>query len=327
VSAPEYRCDPITGRLVILAPDRARRPGAEIREAPLHTSAEQCPFCEGKESETPPESFAVRGDSAPDSPGWQVRFLPNMFPAVRDDLAIPHSPHAGVGLHEVVVEAPRHTSSLTGESPEQARIVFRAYRDRLRRLRRLGRFPCVHLFHNAGHGGGASQEHVHSQLIATPFVPDRLREELAGAATFAKAHACDPWTWQIRTETETGVRIVAQTPRFTAWCPYASRFAHEVWIAPNRPTPHFDDADDAEVAELADLFRDLLLRIETRLGPAYNYYLHTAPWSGFGAETRAFCWHWEITPRTGGIAGWEVGTGMFLNPTSPESAAETLRRS
>ena len=346
---PEYRRNPITGWWVVVAPDRASKPEGGEAEAPLRTPKEECPFCEGKESRTPPESFAVRGKTSANGAGWKVRCVPNRFPAMRSDVAVPiHSSEpdaqardisglalacvsgsevvdrlSGWGVHEVVVESPRHVGSLFDEPLEHAETVALAYRDRWRKLSKQANVAAGLLFHNSGRGGGASQEHLHSQIMATPFVPPFLQLELDGAERFHAEHGVDPWGSMISEEKKVGIRVVAETDSFLAWCPSMGRLAYEIWLAPKKRQSRFEDCDDATAKELGGLLRDLVGRIETRLGPSFNYYLHSAPFDG--KDRPSFRWHWEIVPRLAGIAGWELGAGMFLNTTPPEVAAEKLR--
>ena len=164
----------------------------------------------------------------------------------------------------------------------------------------------------------------------TPFVPPFLQLELDGAERFHAEHGIDPWGWMIEEEKKLDARVVAETESFLAWCPSMGRLAYEIWLAPKTMQSRFEDCDDETARELGRLLRDLVGRIETRLGPAFNYYLHSAPFDrgtvGRPATTNlSFRWHWEVVPRLAGIAGWELGTGMFINTTPPEMAAEKLR--
>jgi UDPglucose--hexose-1-phosphate uridylyltransferase len=340
---PEYRRNPITGWWVIVAPDRATKPESGEAEQPLKTPVAQCPFCEGKEAETPPESFAVRPNSLPDKPGWQVRCVPNQFPVVRTNIVAEvhnvaetqsriSSPPSlriaadetlpGWGVHEVIVESPRHIGSLVDESNEHAETVALAYRDRLRLLAKQTNIKAATLFHNSGRGGGASQEHLHSQLVGTPFIPPTLQTELDGAERFFAEHGIDPWGATIEAERKASVRVVAETNSYYVWCPWAGRMAYEMWLAPKKPAARFEDCNDAETREFGVLLRGLIEKTERLLGPAFNYVLHTSP---FDQNPKSFRWHLEITPRLAGIAGWELGTNVFINTTPPETAAERLR--
>jgi UDPglucose--hexose-1-phosphate uridylyltransferase len=181
---------------------------------------------------------------------------------------------------------------------------------------------CATLFHNSGRGGGASQEHVHSQLVGTPFVPPNLKLELDGAARFFSEHGVDPWGAMIDEERRAAVRVVAETDSYFVWCPSSGRMAYEMWLAPKKPASRFEECSDAETREFGALLRDLVERIERLLGPAFNYFLHSAP---FGENPKSFRWHWEFIPRLAGIAGWELGANVFINTVAPEAAAKKLR--
>lgn len=333
---PEYRQNQITGWWVVVSPDRAEKPDSAEAETPLRTPIEECPFCEGKEGGTPPESFAVRDGTPPNSPGWKIRCVPNRFPAVRTDVdsvafrSAKGRPFAertatlpGWGVHEVVVESPRHVGSLSELPVEHAEVVALAYRDRWRMLSKQPTVVSGLLFHNSGRNGGASQEHVHSQIVGTPFIPPVLEAELEGAERFHAEHGSDPWGWMMRDALRSGERVVVETESFFVWCPQAGRFAYEMWLAPKERQTRFEDCSDLVAMELGRLLRDLGSRIETRLGPSFNYYLHSAPFDG--KDRPSFRWHWEIVPRLAGIAGWELGAGMFLNTVPPEMAAAKLR--
>lgn len=345
IPEPEYRRNPITGWWVIVAPDRATKPESGEAEQPLKTPVGQCPFCEGKEAETPPESFAVRPEGRPNGPGWRLRCVPNQFPAVRKNISAEATDVAatqtkmnaspslklsaneslpGWGVHEVIVESPRHVGSIVDEPREHAELVALGYRDRLRLLSTETNVLSATLFHNSGLGGGASQEHLHSQLVGTPFVPPTLQLELDGAERFFAENGVDPWGAMIDAERKAGVRVVAETDSFFVWCPWAGRMAYEMWLAPKKPASRFEDCSDVEAREFGALLRDLVERIERLLGPAFNYVLHTSP---FDRNPNSFRWHLEMTPRLAGIAGWELGTNVFINTLGPETAAERLKMS
>ena len=343
LAEPQYRRNPITGWWVVVAPDRSAKPESGEREQPLRTPIARCPFCEGKENETPPESFVVRPHGPPNGPGWQVRFVRNRFPIVRTNLSVDENAIANIqagisepgsnlvggseqlpgwGIHEVVVESPRHVGTIIDEPPLHAETLALAYRDRLRLLAKEPNVISATLFHNSGRGGGASQEHVHSQLVGTPFIPPSLQLELDGAERFHAGHGVDPWGAMIDDERKDGRRVVFETENYLAWCPWAGRVAYEMWLAPKQRTARFEDSTDAEAREFGADLRTLIEKIERLLGPAFNYYLHSAP---FGTNSESFRWHLEFTPRLAGIAGWELGTGMFINTVPPEDAAAKLR--
>jgi UDPglucose--hexose-1-phosphate uridylyltransferase len=325
----EFRQDPLSRHWVIVGGQRAERPN-EFVEASTRATGLKCPFCAGHEEETPAAIATYAGNG---NGHWLVRVVPNKFPAVTPDAAAPNgspalaaatAPAPAFGRHEVIVESPRHVGSLSELTDEEAETTFSAYRDRLRHLKAEGRFRYVQIFKNFGPAAGASLEHVHSQLLALPDVPEVVQRELASCDEFFRAQRRPLMLELLDQEISATKRVVAQTDRFVALCPYASRFPYEVWIAPRRHSPRFEDTQDSELGELSRLARDIVGRIERASGQrAYNYFLHTQPF-----DTPAYDhyhWHIEIIPRLIKVAGFEWGTGWFINPYPPEAAAEHLR--
>jgi UDPglucose--hexose-1-phosphate uridylyltransferase len=329
---PEYRQDRLSRRWVIIGGDRASRPN-EFVEASVRQSSLPCPFCAGHEEETPE---AVATYPANGKGGWLVRVVPNKYPAVSADLAPcptcqPLSADSaqdampGFGRHEVIIESPRHVASLSDLTPQEAEAVFAAYRDRLEQLKAEGRYQYVQIFKNVGSAAGASLEHVHSQLVALPGVPEALQQELIVSADHFERHRTSLLSEVVAEELAAAARIVAESKRFVAWCPYASRVPYEICVAPRGHQPRFEDAKPGELGELSRLMHDLIGRIERAAGQsAYNYFLHTAPF-----DTPApghYHWHIEILPRLTKLGGFEWGTGCYINPLLPEAAAEHLRK-
>lgn len=326
---PEFRRDLLSGEWVIVASDRSQRPNADVTTP--HRPGE-CPFCEGFEAETPAEVFALRGDSLPNTRGWRVRVVPNKYPAVAPLPNVSHTPSAdsperfaGVGRHEVVIETPRHEWSISGQTDSAIGDVFLVYRDRLRAVAAEdARLAYAILFKNAGRFAGASQEHAHAQLIAMPFVPPRIANEWAVAKSHYDANGQAMLLEVIDFERSTGSRVLFETTHFFAWCPFASRFPYEVWLAPKSPAHRYEDCPDSWRDELGSAVGRILRGIEAiAKNPAYNYVLHTAALRG--SIDASFVWHWEFYPRLAGIAGFELGGGMFLSTVSAEFAAEKLR--
>jgi UDPglucose--hexose-1-phosphate uridylyltransferase len=320
---PQLRHDSITGRPVIIAPERAARP-TELEDAGRLAHHAECPFCDGHEAETPPEVYALRStDSEANGSGWRVRVIPNRFPAVEkgtgtfsgaEKVPVPFS--TAYGVHEVVVECPPHESSLGEMSIEQVHDVFAVYRDRLAALRHDSRLAYVQVFKNHGAAAGASVEHAHSQILGTTFVPPEVQAELDAVKDGCKF--CE----LVDRELATGERVIFAGEHVIALAAWASRFPYETWLLPRKHAAHFDRLGDAELTELAVTMRLLLRRLSAVAGdPAYNIILHTAPI----ADGDRFHWHWEILPRTTGIAGFELSTGCYLNPLPPEVAASRLR--
>jgi UDPglucose--hexose-1-phosphate uridylyltransferase len=325
----EFRQDPLSRRWVIIGGERAGRPN-EFVEAAVRATGILCPFCAGHEDETP---AAIATYSANGKARWLVRVVPNKYPAVSNGGPIPQlqppaSPLAdslpGFGSHEVIIESPRHVASLSQLTDREADATFAAYRDRLGQLKAEGRYRYVQIFKNVGPAAGASLEHVHSQLVALPNVPEVIEQELASSGDFYHQHQRSLLLDVIDREVAAGDRIVAQTLRFVAFCPYASRFPYEVWIAPRQHQPRFEDTQPGELGELSRLARDMIGRIERAVGPiAYNYFLHTQPFDMPAYDH--YHWHIEITPRMTKVAGFEWSTGCFINPYPPEAAAAHLR--
>jgi UDPglucose--hexose-1-phosphate uridylyltransferase len=333
--APEYRRDPVTGRWVIIAPERSRRPLGLASTKPhprLDAERDTCPFCSGRESRSPPELFAIRkAGTQPDTPGWSLRVVPNKFPAVRDmtvnlsngyGMQLESLP--GFGLHEVVIECPRHISNPAHLTDAELGQVFVAYRERIAALTRDSRVKFVSVFKNVGAEAGASLAHSHSQVVAIPMVPEVVQTEITGAKeSFAATGHC-LFCEMIERECREKVRIVAETPRFVAFTPYASRFAYEIWVLPRTHASHYETLSDADANELASLLRSILGKLDAVLTyPAYNYFLHTGP--AREVLMAEYHWHLELFPRTSRVAGFEWASGCFINAVPPEQAASELR--
>ena len=330
---PELRKDPVLGRWVIIASERARRPDdfRDVCSDDRDKAPAFCPFCEGNESKTPPEILAYREPgSQPNGPGWRLRVVPNKYPAlqVEGDLEKRgvgvYDRMNGIGAHEVVIESPKHVESVTELDHETLRDCFVACRDRLLDLRRDSRMSCGMIFKNVGEAAGASLEHSHTQIIVTPVVPRTVQQEMEGSRKFfdyrGRCLFCDI----IEQERADGRRIVADHGNFVAFLPYASRFPFETWIVPRTHRSHFEDIEGSEADELAHVLKSSLAKIERALGrPPYNYMVHSTPLSMPRLEH--YHWHIEIIPRLTKVAGFEWGTGFYINPVPPESAAEFMR--
>ena len=326
----ELRKDPIVNRWVIIAPDRAGRPH-EFEPPPDRRLDQSCPFCEGNEHETPPEIVAYRNQgSRPDRPGWRVRVVPNKFPAlgVDDDAQRPndgfHRAMGGLGAHEVIIESPNHLTSASELSREQLGEVFSIYRERLIELKKDPRLAYGMIFKNMGASAGASIEHTHSQLIATPIVPINVWEEVTGALEFHHCRGRCVYCEMIRRELAAGERMVVDTPGFVAFCPYASRFPFETWILPKNHGSHYEKVRQTEIKQLAGVIKRVISRIELALDRrAYNYIMHTAPFDT--PELGHYHWHIEVMPSVTKAAGFEWGSGFHINSVAPEFAASVLR--
>jgi UDPglucose--hexose-1-phosphate uridylyltransferase len=327
---PELRKDPVTGRWVIIATDRARRPSDFSRESVQPAGTAFCPFCAGHEQKTPPEILAYRDSGGPNEPGWRVRVVPNKFPAlgIEGDLSRTgegmFDKMSGVGAHEVVIETPDHNLSLSQMSERQVEDVFWAFRERILDLKKDGRFRYIMLFKNHGESAGASLEHPHCQLIALPVIPKRVKEELEGSRLYFDFKERCVYCDIIRQESQAGVRVVTETDRYLVLQPYAARFPFETWIIPKRHDSHFETIDVPQLQNLAWVLRSTLRKMDKVLEkPAFNFVIHTAPVQE--AAMAQYHWHIELMPKLTKVAGFEWGTGFYINPTPPEESAQFLR--
>ena len=329
---PELRKDPVVGRWVIIATERSRRP-TNFTPVTLDKSS-FCPFCPGNEDKTPPEVLAFRpAGGAPNSPGWTVRVVPNKFPALQIEGTLDRRGEGlydrmnGVGAHEVVIEGPDHAQDLADLPVEHIEQVIAAYRERALDLHRDRRFRYVLVFKNHGAQAGATLEHTHTQLIATPIIPKILMEEIEGSRRYwelkERCVFCD--IVQQETDENNGRRVVSTTDRFVALEPFAPRFPFETWILPRRHDASFlAVSDPADFADLARILKDTLQRLNRALDrPPFNFVIHTAPVSE--GDLEYYHWHLEIMPSLSRVAGFEIGSGFHINPTPPEDAAQYLR--
>lgn len=330
---PQFRKHPVTHEWVVIATERARRPSDFKKDEapPKPEFNEKCPFCPGNESQTPPEVLAYRpGHLPPNSPDWNVRVVSNKFPALqiegdldRDGVGM-YDFMNGVGAHEVIIETPRHDLQIGNLEAEQATDVWQACTERMIDLNGDERFKYTLVFRNHGKVAGASLEHPHSQLIALPMIPHQLKVEIEGARRFYQYHERCIFMDMIRQERNYGKRVIEETEDFIVFCPFAPKHPFETWILPKRQQASFTDMDRSELRGFSDMVRHTLMRISNCLNdPPYNYMLHTAPYSQEGDP--AFSWHLEIIPRLTIAAGFEMGTGIYINVTTPEDAAEHLR--
>jgi UDPglucose--hexose-1-phosphate uridylyltransferase len=329
---PELRKDPIAGRWVIISTDRGKRPNSFVVEE-RKSPGGFCPLCPGNEDKTPPEILAYRPNgSRPNTSGWTLRVVPNKFPALRIEGDLNKKAEGiydkmnGIGAHEVIIESPNHHELLSTMSVESIECILRAYRDRMVDLARDKRFRYISIFRNQGESAGASLEHPHSQLIALPVVPKRPLEEFTGSKNyFAYKERCVYCDIVVQ-ELAQGVRIVGENSEFLSIAPFAARFPFETWILPKKHVSAFEQNPDWGYKFLAEIFSDTFKKLDRILAcPPYNYILHTAPLDSQSTEYNH--WHFEIIPRLTRIAGFEWGSGFYINPTPPEEAAKFLRES
>ncbi len=328
---PELRKDPIVGRWVIISTERARRPLEYTHEKPPARPAGFCPFCPGNEDKTPHEVYAVRdrgghGNGA----GWSLRVVPNRFPALKIEGGLDRQGEGlydkmnGIGAHEVIIETPRHDLTLSDLDEEAIGRVLTACRERIVDLRRDTRFRYVMVFKNHGAAAGATLEHTHSQLIALPVVPVNVSEMMRGARHYFEYKERCIFCDIVKQEISDGRRVIYENGGFVVVAPFAPKQPFETWILPKAHAAAFEDAPTTTFKQLANALRTALRKLNVALdNPPYNFMLLTAPFTDHAAQS--YHWHVEIMPTLTKVAGFEWGSGFYINPTPPEDAAAFLR--
>jgi UDPglucose--hexose-1-phosphate uridylyltransferase len=328
---PELRRDPIVGRWVIIATERAKRPSDVPRLAGSSSSA-LCPFCPGQEDKTPREVFATGrpANSPPNGPGWKVRVVPNRYPALMIEGDLEREANGiydrmnGIGAHEVIIETSQHTRDLGSLTDGEVAEVLLAFKARVVDLRNDLRFRYVLLFKNHGPAAGATLEHPHSQLIALPVTPRQVQEEIEGAKRHydhrERCIFCDI----VMQERKDRSRLVLENDDFVVLSPWAPRSPFETWIVPKRHESNFEAESKERLAYCAQALRSTLKRIGAALGnPPYNFIVHSNPLRD--PSSPSYHWHIEVMPALTHVAGFEWGSGFHINPVPPEEAAEFLR--
>jgi UDPglucose--hexose-1-phosphate uridylyltransferase len=328
---PELRRDPIVGRWVIIATERARRPmdAGRLREG---SRPGLCPFCPGQEDKTPREVYVAGRppSSAANSPGWKVRVIPNRYPALMIEGDLDREPVGiydrmnGVGAHEVVVETPGHDLDMANLSDADVTEVLFAFKARVIDLRNDMRFRYILLFKNHGANAGATLEHSHSQLIALPVTPRQVVEEIEGAHRhFVHRERCI-FCDIVLQERKDRSRLIFENDEFVVFAPFAPRSPFETWIVPKRHESNFEAEPKERLAYCASALRSTLKRLGVALGdPAYNFIVHSNPLRD--SSSPSYHWHIEVMPALTHLAGFEWGSGFHINPVPPEEAAEFLR--
>src|SRR5712692_969365 len=326
---PQLRKDPVIGRWVIISTERAKRP-THFEHRRIEPKSTRCPFCKGNEAMTPPEIMAYRpGGSSQGDAGWTLRVVANKFPALMIEGELDRRGEGlydlmnGVGAHEVIIETPDHELNMGLLSEKQFEEVLWAYRDRILDLRKDKRFRSVLIFKNQGVEAGASMEHTHSQLIALPIVTRTVTDELAGAQEYYKYKERCIYCDIVRQEIEEKVRVVSQNENFVVICPYAPRFPFETWILPKKHSSYFEHASKQEYVDLSRSLRETLVRLNSALNnPPFNYIIHSMPFQE--PDNSHYHWHIELMPKLTQVAGFEWGTGFYINPVTPEEATQAL---
>ncbi len=369
---PQFRKDPLTGRWVIVAEERINRPNqfdidSDSQDA---ESSALCPFCPGNEDKTPDE--IDRFGSATE---WSVRVIPNLYPAVQRYEEFPDhrsfqirygamldvdyplaryeetfsTPIPGAGMHELIVDSPRHILCLSDLNDQEVVKTFRMYRQRLLALGSENRYAHALIFKNVGNASGASLYHAHTQLLAIPFLSPPIQRELQRAIAFRREMDECFWCTHLAHEIKDGSRIIEEGEHFVSLCPYVSRFPAETVIYPKRHISHFETLKESELQECARMVRRTIRLLDKAVDwhkgrLSYNMIVKSGPFvysgpmnasdlsdSAFWLQRldysyeRVYHFHIVILPSLAKAAGFEWGSGMHINPIAPETAAARLR--
>lgn len=324
----EFRQNLATKEWVILAPERRKRPSNHAEHKPKQDIPEyrdDCPFCPGHEDQTDQPVYVY----PPKSP-WQVRVVPNKYAALQSSLD-PTRHYTGrflaaegFGIAEVVIEHPRHNLHPAIMNVSEITQILTAYRQRQTAISTNDKINLITIFRNHGPRAGTSLEHPHSQIIATPIVPPHVRYPMEQAVLHYDKNGTCVYCDMYKEEIRQGNRIILDNTYFVAFCPYAARSPYECRIYPKRHIPSFIGTSDDELADLAIVLRDILIRLFTHLGdPDYNFIIRSAPVGD--DDTRHLHWYLVIIPKISTAAGFEIGSGIFINTVPPEQAAKLLR--
>ncbi len=330
----ELRKDVITREWVILASELAKRPYDFKTEKPVVKKLAhdpKCVFCEGNEDKTPPEVLSYRShNSKPNGKGWQLRVINNKFAALslegdlqRRDITI-YDAMQGIGAHEVVIESNDHSKNIALYDHKTVENVIWAYCDRYIALKKDTRLKYISVFRNHGKIAGASLAHPHSQIVATPIIPQKVWQKVSGVTQYSEYREKCVYCDIIENELKEKSRLVIENGKFVSLTPFASRSPFETWILPKGHSSCFAYMNRFEVNDFAEILRETMLKMYTCLNdPPYNYTIVTAPCDTDKLDN--FHWHIEIVPRLTTPAGFEIGTSIYINVTPPEIAAKFLR--
>ena len=338
---PELRRDPIVGRWVIIATERAQRPGNIIDTSELtrQETGQPCPFCEHHESSVPPEVYAVRDHSPHNAPGWKVRVVPSINPFLRIEPYFQRRGQGlydvvnGYGVHEVVIETPQHVANMADLDAGQIEQVIRAYAVRFQELSKNTQLKFIMVYKNFSRTTPSHFAHARSQIVATPINPMRAKDKLKGARDYffhrERCIYCD----LINQELDAKKRVVLESEHFAVITPFASRFPFETWIIPKKHHCDFERGIAGCENDLAQTLKAVLRKIKVGLNdPEYNYVIHSAPIRRHSKITpewktieEDYHWHIEVMPVLTRMAGFEKGTGFYICSIPPENTAEYLR--
>lgn len=325
---PELRLNQITKEWVIIATERAKRPEdfkSKARKKRRPSFVETCPFCPGNEERTPEEVFRVS-----DGDQWKIRIVPNKFAALYKDVkrvrvneGLKHTV-SGFGIHEVLIETPLHNMTTALLPLDQVSEIIRTYKRRFIEIHSKPQIGHVILFKNHGERAGTSLEHPHSQIIGTPVTPFQIRGRIEEAVRYFDITGECLICKTLAEEREEGKRIVFETEHFSCFIPYAALSPFHMWIFPKRHTAAFSDISEAEMLDLALNLKTVLAKIYYGLNnPDFNYAIRSN--RPEDARSEYFHWYISIVPRVSTVAGFELGSGMYINTALPEENAKFLR--
>ena len=325
------RQDPTTKDWVIIATDRGKRPDdfqKSVAESALPTHDPACPFCPGQEHLTPPDILRCPPEPHLD---WRVRVVANKYAAVGPDVN-PYRQEdgplfremGGVGRHEVIIETPQHHLGLSRMRMNDVEVVLQACHERYGALKQDPQVKSIVLFKNHGERAGTSLVHPHCQLVGTPVAPLLIRRKYEVAISHFDDTGRCLYRDVVEEERSAEVRVLFESSGFVVFHPFASRVPFETWIVPKKEEADFGQVDPRDLSELADVLKRTLKALDDGLGdPDFNYILHSAPPED--ATKHYFLWHIQILPRVTTIAGFELGSGIFINTICPEDAAKHLK--
>ncbi len=327
---PEFRQNPISKEWVVIARERAKRPedftkdSSGKEEVPSHR--DDCPFCPGNEDKTPPPLYTIDGDN-----GWRLRVVPNKFAALQPGLSPKREQvgkflrAGGFGMAEVVIETPQHNLTIATMDHETVRDILQSYKVRYTELSQNDRVNLITIFRNKGKKAGTSLEHPHSQIIATPIVPPHVRDQMTKCQVAYDTYGACVFCYMLKGELSQRIRVVIESDRFVSFCPFASCSPFEVRILPKRHTSSFGGITPDEIEDLADSLRFTLKKIYIGLeNPDYNYIIRSSRVEA--PQAKYYHWYMVIIPKLTIPAGFEIGTGIYINTTLPEKCAEYLRK-
>ncbi|MEI7542361.1 MAG: galactose-1-phosphate uridylyltransferase [bacterium] len=324
----ELRKDPVINRWVITLDDKSFKPQADSKiPANLSDKDSSCALCPGNEDKTGKNILSVND---PDGK-WKVRVIPNNHPYLRVETPLKKKGVgifdviSGTGANEIIVDTPLHNVDFDKMDVSRVVDVIRTYKDRILDLKNDTRLEYVLIFKNRGERAGSNSQHLHSQLMALPVIPKKITEEMDASKEYFNFKKRCVYCDLVDNEIHMKERIVRETERFVCITPFASQTPFEMWIIPKTHASHFYKLSENEEADLAIILKDSITRLNKALNyPSYNYMIHTTPVKQ--QDIDHYHWHIEIMPRVKSIAGFEWGSGFYINPTLPEEAADFLRK-